>query len=323
MPNNKSHTPQLTANLQSSFTAQQDTTTSAQNAEVDSFMRAEMVVDSATHPHLPFFKWKPKVQPLNLQNIRFQEEGFFKGSPYLRFDKLQNRHGVMGEPAPRNLANDDLVTGVLLLCFVLGITAASMSRNFILQQLKGLFRLPYRRSNVGETADELKYQIFLVVQTALIFSVSYYIYDKEVLGNVYTMATPLLTMGVFFAVFLSYFVVKHLLYSVVNWVYFEKRNALQWRNTHLFLTSVEGGLLLPSVLLIIYFNLAIQYALIYVVIIVGLIKLLSFYQTFVIFFRRINVSLQIILYFCTLELLPMMALIGVLTFIGNYLTLNI
>ncbi len=52
------------------------------------------------------------------------------------------------------------------------------------------------------------------------------------------------------------------------------------------------------------------------------VKMLAFYKSYSIFFKRMGASLQIILYFCALELMPLMVLWGVLFITDNYLIIN-
>ena len=54
---------------------------------------------------------------------------------------------------------------------------------------------------------------------------------------------------------------------------------------YLFLFSCEGVLLFPVVMLLTYFNLSLDAAIIYALIVVGLVKILSFYMSYIIFFR--------------------------------------
>ena len=60
----------------------------------------------------------------------------------------------------------------------------------------------------------------------------------------------------------------------------------------------------------------------YVIISILFVKLLTIYKCFIIFFRPNVVSLQIILYFCTLEIVPLLALWGVLVMTANNLKIN-
>lgn len=87
----------------------------------------------------------------------------------------------------------------------------------------------------------------------------------------------------------------------------------------LFLSSIEGIALYPAVLLLAYFNLSINATVIYAIIIVIIAKLLAFYKTYIIFFKRSGAILQSFLYFCALELMPLGTLWGVLAMMDNYL----
>ena len=116
---------------------------------------------------------------------------------------------------------------------------------------------------------------------------------------------------------------KALLYKCVNWIFFEKKANEQWIVSQLFITGMLGVMLFPVVLLLAYFDLPIDKAVQYVITVIVVTKMLSFYKCYSIFFRRLEAFLQIILYFCTLELIPLLSLWGVLQLIGNYLKINI
>ncbi len=129
-------------------------------------------------------------------------------------------------------------------------------------------------------------------------------------------------IGCFFGIFAGYFLFKYVVYGFVNWVFFDRKNNGRWRRSWLFLSSLEGVLLFPAVLLLVYFSLSLNAALIYTLIVMLFIKMLAFYKGYTIFFKRIGASLQIILYFCALELMPLMVLWGVLLITDNYLIIN-
>ena len=71
-----------------------------------------------------------------------------------------------------------------------------------------------------------------------------------------------------------------------------------------------------------YFELSVKSSVIYVISVLGASKILSFYKTYLIFFRKKGPFLQIFLYFCALEIVPLFALWGVLTIVANYLKIN-
>ncbi len=90
----------------------------------------------------------------------------------------------------------------------------------------------------------------------------------------------------------------------------------------LFLSAMEGVALFPLVMLQIYFDISVQSAIIYAAVVLILVKILTIYKCFVIFFRQNGVVLQIILYFCALEIVPVLALAGFMVMIVDYLKIN-
>ena len=87
----------------------------------------------------------------------------------------------------------------------------------------------------------------------------------------------------------------------------------------IFLIAMEGVLLFPVLLLRAYFHFQLQSAAIYTFIVVIFIKILTIYKTYVIFFNQKALYLQIILYFCALEMVPLLSLWGGLAVIVNHL----
>ena len=52
-------------------------------------------------------------------------------------------------------------------------------------------------------------------------------------------------------------------------------------------------------------------------------KMLAFWRAYIIFFRHGGLSLQIFLYFCTLEVMPLAMLLGALAITSDYLEVKI
>ena len=85
---------------------------------------------------------------------------------------------------------------------------------------------------------------------------------------------------------------------------------------------MEGIALTPIVLLSVYGQLRVIPALICIGFVVFLAKIFSFYKCYLIFFRQFGVFLQIFLYFCALELIPLAGLVGILETINENLIIN-
>ena len=106
---------------------------------------------------------------------------------------------------------------------------------------------------------------------------------------------------------------------MVNIVFFENQKRQQWTWALTFIIALEGVALFPAVMLQVYFNLSMKNVVYYFIFILILAKLLTFYKCWGIFFKQNRIFLQIILYLCALEIVPMLVLWGVLVRITNEL----
>ena len=157
-----------------------------------------------------------------------------------------------------------------------------------------------------------------MAQTCLLLALIVFISSRDFAKESFSIAHYQI-LGLFTAIFAAYFIVKFLLYSVVNWVFFDKKKNIQWMKSFLFMIATEGILFFPVVLLFAYFHLSDSIAAVYTLTVIILAKILSFYKTYLIFFSRSAAILQSFLYFCALELMPLGILWGVLTMTANYL----
>ena len=83
-------------------------------------------------------------------------------------------NGVLGDPAPYSVSADNTITGLLIGCFVLAMIALANSWNFLIRQVKHFFYTPRNVADITETSNEIHFQMFLVLMTALLISILYY-----------------------------------------------------------------------------------------------------------------------------------------------------
>ena len=120
-----------------------------------------------------------------------------------------------------------------------------------------------------------------------------------------------------------YFLFKICIYTIVNIIFFSSKKNVQWIKTIFFITSIEGIMLSPIVLLHSYFNMTMHYVIVSIITVLIIVKILTIYRCFIIFFMRNVVKLQIILYLCTLEIIPLLAFWGSLMTMADNLKINI
>lgn len=270
--------------------------------------------------HLPGHKPGKSLMSVSLPT--YYKESFFSKSPLFHPELPGGRLGVAGDPVPYTLASDNLITGVLLGCFVLATLAFSKSQRFIYRQVKDFFFAPrIGTTTITETSTEVRYQMFFVLQTCLLLTINFFFFTRTFVSDTFTI-DQFKIMGVNLGVVVAYYVFKFVAYWFTGWVFFDSKKTEQWLKSFIFLVSTEGVLLFPVVLLLVYFDLPIQSTFIYTAFVIILVKILSFYKSYSIFFKRIGAILQFILYFCALEIMPLAALWGALIMISNYLKIN-
>lgn len=253
---------------------------------------------------------------------QYYRESFFSKDSLFHPELSGGRLGVAGDPVPYSIAGDNALTALLLACFVLAVFALGAARDFIIRQAKSFFYV--QRANtteITETAGELWIQLLLMAQTCLLFSVIVFSYTRTYVSDTFVISQHQL-IAIYTGVTAAYFLLKTLLYWGVGKVFFDSKKIEQWMKAFLFTVAAEGVLLFPVVMLIAYFELSIQRAAIYVGIVVLFIKILAFFKTILIFFRKNGVFLQIILYLCALEIVPLAILLGSLGLINNFLKVN-
>ena len=270
--------------------------------------------------HLPGHGIGRNLKEVNLP--QYYRESFFSNDSLFHPELDAGSYGVAGDPLPYTIRNDSTITSLLLLCFAISLIAFSMCRNFMLQQLKSFFYTRKAEQMANETSTEIKFQFFYLAQTCLLMALLYFIHTQRTVADTFVLSDEYLLIGIFFLVFLGYFIFKYTANTIVNLAFFNDKRNIHYFQSLLFIHSLEGLFLFPAVMIGLFFDVDYHSIVIYCLITVILVKILTFYKCFIIFFRQNRVFLQIILYFCTLEIVPLFALLGGLEFITNALKIN-
>ena len=260
--------------------------------------------------------------PREIRIPDYNKERFLADDSLYHPELAHEPFGVAGDPVPYNIANDNVISSLLLGCFVMSLLAFSISRNFVVQQIKDFFYIPRREDIKTPTSNEVIALFFFAIQTCLLLAMAYFFYVKAYVADAFVFAEEYLFIGLLFLVVLVYTILKYPLYALVNYTFFFGKNNGQWRDTMLLILAIEGALLFPAILFQSYFEAPPHNLVIYTIFVLALVKIFTFYKCYVIFFRKNGLFLQIILYFCTLEIIPLLALWGVLGIITNALTIN-
>ena len=271
--------------------------------------------------HLPGHGPGRSLKDVNLP--QYYRENFFSNDSLLHPEISGGRYGVAGAPVPYTIRGDNMFTSLLLLCIVLFVVSIANSQRFIANQLKDFFYMPNYNDQMVETMGEVRFQLFLMLLGCLLFSISSYSYVTTYVGDTFLFDDDFLLISLIFGCFVGYFLLKWLLYRLVNVVFYKGSNkVLQWDRSFLFIGALEGSLLFPAVLLQVYFELSIQNVTYYYVFVITITKLLTFYKSWTIFFRQNGMILQNFLYFCALEITPLLIFTRALLMMVDSLKIN-
>ena len=260
---------------------------------------------------------------LDVQLPQYYREGFFSKDTLFHPELPGGRFGVAGDPVPYNIHNDSIITSILLGFFILMVIAYANTHEFVTRQLKKFFYVPSEGTmEITETGTELRIQLFMVLLSSVLLSLLYYFYVIHFVGDTFILNSQYLLIAIYLVMMVSYFMAKWWLYTLVNVVFFGSKKNRHWLKTKLFISSMEGVVFLPAVLLQAYFDVTEKNVVIYFIIVLIFVKILTFFKCYVAFFRRNVVKLQIILYFCALEMVPLLAFWGALDYVTDSLKIN-
>ena len=234
----------------------------------------------------------------------YRENFFSKDTLYHEELSAQDYFGMPGDPVPYSYANDNLVTSLLIIGFLLIAFAFSRMSNFIVGQAKNFIHPSQNRLTLSETSSEIYMQVVLTFLACIVYALLYYLYATEYLAKTYVTTSEYVLLGIFLVVFVGYFLMRFGLYTMVNNLFFDSSRNKKFLTSLLYLSSIEGLLLYPALALLAFMHLPAQNAIWYCLIVVILVKILTFYKSFTIFFKQNDLFLQIILYFCALEMVP-------------------
>ena len=230
--------------------------------------------------------------------------------------------GVAGVQLPYKVRGDSAISILLIACFVVFILSTSRSLGYLTRQLKNFFFPTHNDSSENGAASVMPFLFFLMFVDCLTLAIGSHILATDILDAHFRLNSDIFVIGAFFGLFVLYFAVKDLLYRLTNTIFFDSKRNLQMTRAFIFLAAAEGVLLFPMVLLLVYFDLTEKKAIYYFIFVLILNKILSFYKGWDIFFRQNGGTLQTFLYFCALELVPLLAFGGIWLMTIDLLKIN-
>ena len=240
--------------------------------------------------------------------------GFFQRNPLIHPEVTTNQTGFSGIPRSYQLWHDEWVTLFVLIIFLLLVIMLKRTRYNILSQTKDFF-FPSKNTDKEDNAGiSIKYQasLFMMFVLSVMGGLGMFIYTQRMLKLFLGQISPYMLIILYIFIWILYFVTKILLSRFVNWIFFDKTKIMAWQKACFFLITTESLLFFPVIITTVYFNLSPHISLWILLTIGVIIKILLLYKTFLIFFPKIHGTLHLIVYFCTLEIMPLLAVFKVL-----------
>lgn len=201
---------------------------------------------------------------------------------------------------------------VLSLCFV----AMFIVLSFVMYRSRHVFAFRFktyfttRRVYSAENVNENKSEVLGILSLSCVGALSLGIIFYYCLSVRYSFPTyldpPHWVFAIASAVFLVLLYFRALVYSVVNWVFFESGARRRWNVGYFLLTSLSSYIFFSIAVASVFFHLEIKSVTLCMLFVYILYEILHLYKLFVNFKFKSYGALLIFLYFCTVEIMPLL-----------------
>lgn len=213
---------------------------------------------------------------------------------------------MSGTPIPYSIGQDNLILSLFIASLLGGAYVLLRDGASIVERLKKMFyykgqAVPYNsRAGISTAGNNILYLLLILYSTIIIFG---YLQQS---GKLQSIESSYIPFAVFAAISTLFVAAKGVIYEFINDVLFSREQAREWRESYFFTLQLLSFALLPlvaTVILVPSLNNIIFNA---YIIIIGIIYLIMlFIRCFNIIFNEKSYFLDIFLYLCAIELLPL------------------
>lgn len=254
----------------------------------------------------------PTVEDL----VSFDNCSFFAGDTLLHADVHYRSFGFNTTSTPYHLRYDGWSGLALLLCLLLAANLVLRLRKKFRELLRGIFFPIPGKMDEPLVDDPLRYSTRLVAVCLLSFTstmVTFTYTQHDVEYYLFT-ETPYYLFAAFGVLWLTYFLLKRLAGNFVNWIFFKREKIFTYQRAYTFFYAVEALLSLVLAVVVVYLPVPMEEVLLMSLCLVFLVKILLLFKTYQLFFPKLYGALHLIVYFCTLELMPLLVLVQLLAY---------
>lgn len=228
---------------------------------------------------------------------------------------------IAGDAIPFSFRGNDYVTGGLLLLLFFTVLITARSSRYLIAAVGDFFQARHHENLFDDSVEtKMRGRGFLVFQLCVTMGVLLFDFVQEEMPEVPCRVSPYWVLGLNVALCLAWMCLRLLLYCQVNRILFEREARHTWMDGLLLITIGEGLLLLPVTLLVVYFDLSYTYQQTLVILITAIGEILLLYKTYITFFKYRGGGVHNILYFCALEIIPLLILWRAIILANTWLT---
>ena len=229
---------------------------------------------------------------------------------------------MTGEPVPYSIGNDNIILTLYILSLLMGAYTLMRDGSSIIERIKSMFyyssqSTPYNNRTEISWAGSLT----LYANTILYSTIITFLHIQESLPG--TTKKNIIIFISTALLFIIYLLIKFLAYEIINRTLFSPEQAHEWSMSYFFTIKISCILLLPlASAQILLPTLSSTLVTVYLVI-VGIIYLIVLsLRCFNIIFQETFYFLDIFLYLCAIELLPLFPLWQVLQRTNQFLMIK-
>lgn len=214
--------------------------------------------------------------------------------------------GMKGEPIPYKLYSDGNIIAALGISFLLIVIALQNDNKSIWKLFKNCLVTPGRISlfDNGNNQTYILPTMLLCITATIICGVLTYHYYSYSSPEFFSKINHSFLLAVYISTYLIFLIIKWILYATIDWIFFDKEKRKLWHKSFFNIVSSIGLVLFVAATYIIFLDSEFHFSSVIILIIIVLSKILLFYNCIKYFFRSFYGSLHLILYFCSLEIIP-------------------
>lgn len=223
--------------------------------------------------------------------------------------------------APRR---DDAVVIVLVVCFLVIAYVLSANSRFLFQMLQN-FMLNRKRFSIfdSSTTSEVNRLFLLILMGCILSGICLYTLCVTYQPTLTDYLPPLALLGIYVAVVILYLFQKWSFYKLLGWMFLDSDTALQSMESYYTLIYFATFYFLLSALGIVFLNLPFWGSLTLYISAFVILRIFIFFKWIKLFSVKKYGLFRFFLYFCALEIVPLILAGAIVLIINELLILNL